>query len=152
MRFRNDIVPRPGAGDGDGSLPDHGDGLPGPSRLLLSTHGRPPRCRVRVRGHLDPATAPTLDVLCDDLRDAGVRYLALDLSELKFVAETGLGVLIRVDRRFRDLRGWVVLVHPTERTRRVLEIAGLGGTLTVHPHQVLPPHPAAPRPRSVTRA
>ncbi|MBW0100883.1 STAS domain-containing protein [Pseudonocardia sp. KRD-291] len=92
------------------------------------------------------ATAPALRTLLDQLRAAGVRFLALNLAELDFLGAAGVHALIRADRQFRSATGWVVLTHPTDRTRRVLQITGLDNDLTLHPYQSWHAPTSAPTP------
>lgn len=117
-------------------------------RFAVIAHGAAPRCRLRLVGELDLATAPTLQQMLDHIRGSGRRYLALDLSELTFVAAAGLHVFEQADRRFRDAGGWLVLTHPTDRIRHLLQITGLHTSLTVHPHRDA--QPAAPQTGGLT--
>ena len=97
--------------------------------------GAVPRCRLRLAGELDLASAPVLQQMLDHLRESGYRYLALDLSELTFLAAAGLHLFEQADRQFRDAGGWLVLTHPTDRTRHLLQLTELHRVLTVHPHR-----------------
>lgn len=113
---------------GDAASPQNGA-----PQLRLTTHGGPPCCRVQVRGELDLATAPTLRRHVDDLREAGVRHLRLEVSELDFLAAAGLHVLAHADKLFRAAAGSLVLAHPPSRIRRLLALAGSDTLLTVYP-------------------
>lgn len=113
---------------GASASPQHGTPRP-----RLTTHGGPPCCRVQVRGELDLATAPTLRRHVDDLREAGVRHLRLEVSELDFLAAAGLHVLAHADQLFRAAAGSLVLAHPPSRIRRLLALAGSDTLLTVYP-------------------
>lgn len=96
-------------------------------------HGTRPQCRIRLLGDLDLATAPTLRTVLDQVRDAGHRYVALDLSRVTFLAAAGLDLFTETDRRLRADAGTLILTHPPERVRRLLRISGVDATLSVFP-------------------
>jgi len=81
-----------------------------------------------LAGEVDLAVA-------EKIRDAGVAALTeddsvalrIDLSAVTFMDSSGLGALIQVNNAAPDR---VVLVAPSPRTRRLLEIAGLTSTFT----------------------
>jgi anti-sigma B factor antagonist len=57
--------------------------------------------------------------------------LIVDLSEVKFIDSTALGVLIEARTRMPNRRGFL-LAAPGLETRRALEISGLDRHFTVH--------------------
>jgi anti-sigma B factor antagonist len=79
---------------------------------------------VRLAGELDLYNADALrDALFDAAGSAPTR-LVVDLSEVRFIDSTALGVLIEARSRLRDRRAFV-LAAPGLETRRALEISGL---------------------------
>ena len=85
---------------------------------------------IALGGELDLAGAPRLrDVLVEILQEPAID-LAFDLSGLRFIDSTGLGVLVGAHRRLPDGRRLRIL-RPTASTYRVLELTGLHTTFEV---------------------
>ena len=86
---------------------------------------------VMLAGELDLYNAHVVrDALlgcCDEAPDR----LIVDLSDVKFVDSTALGVLIEARTRMPNRRGFL-LAAPGLETRRALEISGLDRHFTVH--------------------
>jgi anti-sigma B factor antagonist len=86
---------------------------------------------VSLAGELDLYNAHTvreaLIACCDEAPDR----LIVDLSEVKFIDSTALGVLIEARTRMPNRRGFL-LASPGLETRRALEISGLDRHFTVH--------------------
>jgi anti-sigma B factor antagonist len=85
---------------------------------------------VRVVGEIDLATAPQLRTLLGELIDAGAAQVVLDCSGLEFLDSSGIGVLVAARSRLGD-DGALVLVAPPAHVRKVLDITGVVGHLTV---------------------
>jgi len=87
---------------------------------------------VSLAGELDlynaHALRETLIQCCDEAPDR----LVVDLSEVKFIDSTALGVLIEARTRMPNRRGFL-LAAPGLETRRALEISGLDRHFAVHP-------------------
>ncbi len=86
---------------------------------------------ARLVGELDLFTAPTLHEGLLGLFDAGVRSLALDLSELEFIDSTGLAELVQALKRHRESGADLVLQSPSRTVAKALEISGLDRVFTV---------------------
>jgi anti-sigma B factor antagonist len=85
---------------------------------------------VHVSGEVDMATAPRLRSVLDGLIDGGSTTVVLDCRELSFLDSSGIGVLVAARTRMGDA-GELVLVSPPANVRKVLEITGVTGHLTV---------------------
>jgi anti-sigma B factor antagonist len=95
--------------------------------LLRGETGESP---ILVRGEIDMATAPQLRGLLDELADAGVTSIVLDCRALDFLDSSGIGVLVAARKRLGD-EGELVVDSPPAHVRKVLEITGVAGHLTV---------------------
>ena len=86
---------------------------------------------VSLAGELDLYNAhvvrEALLACCDEAPDR----LIVDLSDVKFIDSTALGVLIEARTRMPNRRGFL-LAAPGLETRRALEISGLDRHFTVH--------------------
>ena len=116
------VQPGPGAaGTYASEFLDTAISRPDPATVLLS-----------VRGEIDTLTAPAFTEATDDLLAAPGDTLVIDLSEVRFLASSGLAVLISAAQR-ADARGLRLrLVVPTRAVRRPIEITGTGQLFDLH--------------------
>jgi hypothetical protein len=61
----------------------------------------------------------------------GHRMVVVDVSRLRFLSATGVGVLARAARAYADAGGGLTLVRPTSTITRLLAVTGLQGLLSV---------------------
>ena len=86
---------------------------------------------VRLAGELDLYNAHEVrEVLLDQSARAPER-LVVDLSEVRFVDSTALGVLIEARAKLPNRRGFLIAA-PRAETRRALELSGLDRHFGVH--------------------
>lgn len=81
-------------------------------------------CVVTPGGEIDLASAPLLKSSLVGLLDEGYTRFVLDLSALRYLDSTGLGVLIAFSRRLTD-DGQVVLAHAPSSVLGLLDLTGL---------------------------
>jgi len=81
-------------------------------------------CVVTPAGEIDLASAPKLKVHLVGLLDDGFRQFVLDLSAVRYLDSTGLGVLIAFSRRLAG-DGQIVLAEAPEPVLHLLELTGL---------------------------
>lgn len=53
------------------------------------------------------------------------RHVLIDMAKINYMDSTGIGELVGYLGRFRDAKRRLVLIHPAERVRRLLEVAQL---------------------------
>jgi anti-sigma B factor antagonist len=84
------------------------------------------RARAALAGDFDMAATFTVEPALERaLEEPGVSALTLDLSKLKFIDSTGIGVLFRLEAEARS-RGVALSIVPGPReVQRVFELAGL---------------------------
>ena len=87
---------------------------------------------VSLAGELDLYNAHALRETLIRCCDEAPERLVVDLSEVKFIDSTALGVLIEARTRMPNRRGFL-LAAPGLETRRALEISGLDRHFAVHP-------------------
>lgn len=83
-------------------------------------------------GDIDVASAVTVRDALDRVIAAGHHRIALDLSEVRFLDSTGLGVMVGRLKAVRDLGGDMHLVSTSARIARVLSITSLDEVFTIH--------------------
>jgi anti-sigma B factor antagonist len=82
---------------------------------------------VLLRGELDVFTSEKVRPILDDIIDrcSTDAVVVLDMSDLRFLDSTGLGLLVGSLKRLRAIDGELELRAPQERVRKIFEIAGL---------------------------
>jgi anti-anti-sigma factor len=76
-------------------------------------------------GELDRASAPTLEAAIEDLHDARVSPITLDLSKLTYIDATGVAVVAFRCRWCRMHGSEVTLIPGARPVQRVFELAGM---------------------------
>jgi anti-sigma B factor antagonist len=89
------------------------------------------RTIVEVAGEIDVYTAPTLRERLTTLVDEGRTDLVVDLTQVRFMDSTGLGLLVGVLKRVRGLDGLLQLVIDSERLMKVFRITALTQVFTI---------------------
>jgi anti-anti-sigma factor len=85
---------------------------------------------VLLAGDLDMAATFKLEPAIDRLlAEQDVHRLALDLQDVRFVDSTGLGALLAIRERTKQLGIEMRLVNISEPVRRVLALSGTASTL-----------------------
>lgn len=117
------VQPGPGvAGASASEFLDARISEPDPGTVLLT-----------VRGEIDTLTAPMFTTATDDLLAASGDTLVIDLTDVRFLASSGLAVLISAAHRADDRGVRLRLVVPTRAVRRPIEITGTGPLFDLHP-------------------
>ena len=100
------------------------------STLRLDTVTNTTETVIIVRGDVDAGTAPQLEAVVDSLAE-DTAVVELDLSELRFLDSTGLGVVAATVRRLETVRGELRLSHVPPMVHRLLEITDLLRFVTI---------------------
>jgi anti-anti-sigma factor len=129
-RAVDSVAPAPGVGG-------IAEGLRGQDRAMSSPRSDPvtvtvegERAKAELAGDFDMAATFTVEPALERaLVEPGVSALTLDLSNLRFIDSTGIGVLFRVEAEARS-RGVALSIVPGPReVQRVFELAGLSDAL-----------------------
>lgn len=80
---------------------------------------------VEPRGEIDAYTAPRFKEEMVRVMQEGKARLIVDLSKVSFMDSSGLGVLVSVLKRTRDLDGALRIVCSEERLLKIFRITGL---------------------------
>jgi anti-sigma B factor antagonist len=97
------------------------------------TRPRPGTAVLQVRGEIDTLTAPAFTAATTDLVSGPDTTLVIDLSEVRFLASSGLAVLITAANRAEERGARLRLVVATRAVRRPLEITGTDQLFDLHP-------------------
>lgn len=90
-----------------------------------------PITSVALFGEVDAATAPELAECLYELTGAGFDEVVVDLTGLEFIDSAGLSVLVGAHKQMRDAGTQLVIASPPPPTRRIFDISGLAGVLTI---------------------
>lgn len=90
------------------------------------------RTVVDVTGEIDVYTAPALREELTGLIDREHTDLIVDLTAVKFMDSTGLGVLVGALKKVRTLGGDLRLVIDQEKILKVFRITALTQVFTIH--------------------
>lgn len=88
---------------------------------------------VTPMGEVDISTAPLVRQSLMSVLEAGAHRAILDLSHCVYLDSAGLGMIIAIYMRLRDIEGEFRLVIPFPQPQRVLEITGADYYLKVFP-------------------
>ena len=81
---------------------------------------------ARLSGELDQREAAEIRKELDSiLEDAQIRRLIFDLSQLRFMDSSGIGLIIGRYKRLKRRNGIVAVTGLDERMNRILDMAGL---------------------------
>ncbi|MBJ6119302.1 STAS domain-containing protein [Pontibacter sp. BT310] len=67
----------------------------------------------------------------DGLQDGKVFLCAVDLSNVRFMDSSGMGVLVSLLTKFRNRGGELVLIKPSEHIRKLLIVTKLNAIFTI---------------------
>ena len=87
---------------------------------------------VRLSGDLigSPDTQQLLQSVDQHLGDE-LRYCAVDLSEVRYINSTGIGVLVSLLTKFRSRGGELILINPADHPRKMLALTKLNAIFTI---------------------
>jgi anti-sigma B factor antagonist len=88
---------------------------------------------LAVRGEIDTLTAPVFTAATEELLTAPGEVLVMDLTEVRFLASSGLAVLISAAHRAEERGVRLQLVVTNRAVRRPLEITGTASLFDLHP-------------------
>jgi anti-sigma B factor antagonist len=110
---------------------DRSDSKPGKINFAISQRQIDDRTSVlSVEGELDLASAPNLKWALADVLGEGCSQLVLDLSLVRFIDSTALGVLVGAHRNLGDgVRLAIACEHPD--VLNIFELTGLDATFDI---------------------
>lgn len=76
---------------------------------------------------------PELISIVNDAINNEIVFCAIDISKVRYVNSSGIGVLITILTKFRNKGGEVVLVKPSESVQKLLLITKLNSIFTIVP-------------------
>lgn len=71
------------------------------------------------------ANGPALIELVNNSLSRGVKYCLIDISDIRYINSSGIGVLITILTKFRNKGGDLFLIKPSEHVKKLLIITKL---------------------------
>ncbi|MEW6357533.1 MAG: anti-sigma factor antagonist [Planctomycetota bacterium] len=87
---------------------------------------------LSLQGEIGIEEIPGLRTRFDDLVDAGRVWIVLDMEETTYLGSSGLGLLLALYSRVKELNGEIKLAAPNQLTRDAMHFFGLIPILEVH--------------------
>ena len=92
--------------------------------------------KLSFSGELDHHGAKSAMKTIENLIDEYMpRDLIMDLSELNFMDSSGIAIILRVNKRMKDVSGNAWVVNPLGQPQRVLEAAGIDRFVKVYSNE-----------------
>lgn len=89
-------------------------------------------CYLHLRGDLigDEVGPKLVELVSDSVNDKIMNFV-VDLSEVRYISSSGIGVLLTMLTKMRNAGGEVFLVSPSEHVKKLLIITKLNNIFTV---------------------
>jgi anti-sigma B factor antagonist len=86
-----------------------------------------------VKGDLiGDEVGPQLVEFVSDAVNENIRYFVVDLSQIRYISSSGIGLLITMLTKMRNVGGEVFLTSPSEHVKKLLIITKLNNIFTVY--------------------
>ena len=87
---------------------------------------------ARLEGDLigSPDSQQLLEVVNKSIDDS-IILSAIDLSKVRFINSSGIGILVSLLTKFRNRGGEMILINPSEHIRKLLIITKLNAIFTI---------------------
>ncbi|MBW3468691.1 STAS domain-containing protein [Arthrospiribacter ruber] len=87
---------------------------------------------LHIQGDLiGDEVGPKLVEMVSDAVNDGVRNFVVDLSEVRYISSSGIGLLITMLTKMRNVEGEVYLTSPSDHVKKLLIITKLNNIFTV---------------------
>jgi anti-sigma B factor antagonist len=87
---------------------------------------------LRLAGEVDVANVAQVREAALKLLAAGVKQLVVDLSATEYLDSSGLGILVGLLKRLKEIGGDMAIAGPQPRVKRLFEITGLSRVFALH--------------------
>lgn len=78
---------------------------------------------VYLKGSMDSSNSSELShTLFELIQDKWIRHLLLNMKEVKYLSSSGIGVMLVIHKKIKELNGTFGIYDPTLSVQRVLEI------------------------------
>jgi anti-sigma B factor antagonist len=96
-------------------------------------NGEADHAAVTLAGELDTSNVARFCEELAELPGEGIRHITFDIAELEFVDSTGMSAIITARKRDAASGGELIVLAPSDDTRRLFEITGIDTFLNLLP-------------------
>lgn len=102
-------------------------------KLTYTTQKDPKGNYLHIQGDLigDEVGPKLVEVVSDAIQD-GAKTFVIDLSDVRYISSSGIGLLITMLTKMRNAGGEVYLTAPSEHVKKLLIITKLNNIFTVY--------------------
>ncbi|WP_126992289.1 STAS domain-containing protein [Thermosipho globiformans] len=87
---------------------------------------------IKITGEIDISNAYEMkQFIHENILNNGEKYCILDLSHLKYIDSSGLGILVGLHKSFKLQGGEIVLVNMNENIKNLLKLTSLDRVLNI---------------------
>jgi anti-anti-sigma factor len=90
---------------------------------------------IRIAGRLDARTTQNLMKHCSDLRSKGFHHLLINLSDISFIASSGIGTFLALTEDLKEIGGSLHLIELSPAVESVVKLLNLGQFLAIETSQ-----------------
>jgi anti-anti-sigma factor len=108
--------------------------------MQIRETGRDNGTQLQIEGRIDSHWSPQLETHLEELVRQGCHRIQLDLRNVSFLSSAGIRVLLRFYKQLAAVDGALVIVHPSDFVKKVLDASGLTALMQTGPA-------AAPKPK-----
>lgn len=83
--------------------------------IQVETYGD--RRIVYIKGKITFEYCPALQCRLDSILEEGVRQILIDFNAVPYIDSSGVGEILRLYKRMRDVGGEVILLNPNQKLR-----------------------------------
>jgi anti-sigma B factor antagonist len=99
--------------------------------LSLGVSREPLAAIVRLSGEIDISTISSVRLVVQELLETDIESIVLDLSDVRFMDSSGIGILVAAHRRAQARGTALTLRHPTPIVAKVLALTHVDQLVTV---------------------
>ena len=88
---------------------------------------------VHIEGKITFEYCPVLQSRLDSIVDEGVHEVVIDFKEVPFIDSSGVGEVLRLYKRMREINGEVVLANPNQKLRDLFSMYRFHQFMTIRP-------------------
>jgi anti-anti-sigma factor len=86
---------------------------------------------VRIKGKVTFECCPALQSRLDKVVEKDVREVAIDFREVPFIDSSGVGEVLRLFKRMRDIGGNLLLLNPNQKLRDLFSMYRFDQFMTI---------------------
>ena len=91
---------------------------------------------IELEGPLDGTTASDLEDYMNGLCDRGVIFIIVNAAGLKYISSSGIGVMLRVQKKVSGLNGYLVIYGLSSDIKTLYNILGLDSVLRIAENRI----------------